>query len=232
MGNCLVVDEATIKSRNLSNQMEKDFKEKSRIVKLLLLGTGESGKSTIVKQMEIIQNSQKNTKGFTEKKRQDQLQIIHKNVLDSIEALTEAAEMFGYDYDSETSESIKRLKNIDVDAPESNYTDQVAADVKLIWNHQTTKKCVQRSSEFQFLDSAPYFLDRAENYTGDYLPSTEDVLRARTITTGISIFPFESKAKTGQRIQFELVDVGGQRTERKKWIHCFDDVTAGKSGAW
>merc|ERR1712130_64025 len=26
--------------------------------------------------------------------------------------------------------------------------------------------------------------------------------------------------------QWRLVDVGGQRNERKKWIHCFDDVTA------
>lgn len=26
--------------------------------------------------------------------------------------------------------------------------------------------------------------------------------------------------------QFEMYDVGGQRNERKKWIHCFDDVTA------
>ena len=25
---------------------------------------------------------------------------------------------------------------------------------------------------------------------------------------------------------FRLVDVGGQRTERKKWIHCFDDVNS------
>ena len=23
-----------------------------------------------------------------------------------------------------------------------------------------------------------------------------------------------------------MYDVGGQRNERKKWIHCFDDVTA------
>ena len=23
-----------------------------------------------------------------------------------------------------------------------------------------------------------------------------------------------------------MVDVGGQRNERKKWIHCFEDVTA------
>jgi hypothetical protein len=25
---------------------------------------------------------------------------------------------------------------------------------------------------------------------------------------------------------FRLVDVGGQRSERKKWLHCFEDVTA------
>jgi guanine nucleotide-binding protein G(i) subunit alpha len=25
---------------------------------------------------------------------------------------------------------------------------------------------------------------------------------------------------------FSMVDVGGQRSERKKWIHCFEGVTA------
>ena len=30
-------------------------------------------------------------------------------------------------------------------------------------------------------------------------------------------------------LRFELVDVGGQRSERKKWIHCFDNVTAGRA---
>ena len=25
---------------------------------------------------------------------------------------------------------------------------------------------------------------------------------------------------------FEMYDVGGQRNERKKWIHCFEGVTA------
>lgn len=29
-----------------------------------------------------------------------------------------------------------------------------------------------------------------------------------------------------QYTQFRLFDVGGQRSERKKWIHCFEDVTA------
>ena len=26
--------------------------------------------------------------------------------------------------------------------------------------------------------------------------------------------------------EISLLDVGGQRSERKKWIHCFEDVTA------
>ena len=28
------------------------------------------------------------------------------------------------------------------------------------------------------------------------------------------------------QLRISLVDVGGQRSERKKWIHCFDDVNA------
>ncbi len=27
-------------------------------------------------------------------------------------------------------------------------------------------------------------------------------------------------------LNFRVFDVGGQRSERKKWIHCFEDVTA------
>jgi len=55
----------------------------------------------------------------------------------------------------------------------------------------------------------------------DYLPSLNDVLRSRIPTTGIveSIFEIEGT-------KFKVMDVGGQRSERKKWIHCFDAVTS------
>lgn len=36
---------------------------------------------------------------------------------------------------------------------------------------------------------------------------------------GSNVFNFES-------ITFRMFDVGGQRSERKKWIHCFEGVTA------
>lgn len=55
----------------------------------------------------------------------------------------------------------------------------------------------------------------------DYLPTEADVLRARTKTTGI----YETKFQMGQ-LSIHMFDVGGQRSERKKWIHCFENVTS------
>jgi len=40
-------------------------------------------------------------------------------------------------------------------------------------------------------------------------------------TTGI----VESSFKVGD-LTYRLFDVGGQRSERKKWLHCFENVTA------
>ncbi len=54
----------------------------------------------------------------------------------------------------------------------------------------------------------------------DYLPNDQDILRSRARTTGITEITFGV-----QDVQFRMVDVGGQRSERKKWIHCFQEVT-------
>lgn len=53
-----------------------------------------------------------------------------------------------------------------------------------------------------------------------YIPTNEDVLRARITTTGITEYTF----KSGPLI-IKMVDVGGQRSERRKWIETFDNVT-------
>uniref|UniRef100_A0ACB8E9Y3 Guanine nucleotide-binding protein G(O) subunit alpha n=1 Tax=Sphaerodactylus townsendi TaxID=933632 RepID=A0ACB8E9Y3_9SAUR len=66
-----------------------------------------------------------------------------------------------------------------------------------------------------YLDS----LDRIG--ASDYQPTEQDILRTRVKTTGIVETHF-----TFKNLHFRLFDVGGQRSERKKWIHCFEDVTA------
>lgn len=37
---------------------------------------------------------------------------------------------------------------------------------------------------------------------------------------------FSFKIRVGILFNYRMVDVGGQRSERKKWIHCFEGVTA------
>jgi GTPase SAR1 family protein len=54
-----------------------------------------------------------------------------------------------------------------------------------------------------------------------YVPTVDDVLRSRAKTTGIIETEFVVDG-----VMFKMVDVGGQRSERKKWMHCFTDVTA------
>jgi guanine nucleotide-binding protein G(i) subunit alpha len=84
------------------------------------------------------------------------------------------------------------------------------------------------------------FFDEAVRISApDYIPVEADVLRARTKTTGI----YETRFTMGSLsiqwvypppIEFlavliklhSMFDVGGQRSERKKWIHCFENVTS------
>ncbi|KAK0089944.1 hypothetical protein PV325_004421 [Microctonus aethiopoides] len=66
-----------------------------------------------------------------------------------------------------------------------------------------------------------YLSDLARIEKPDYLPTEQDILRARAPTTGIIEYPFDLDS-----IIFRMVDVGGQRSERRKWIHCFENVTS------
>ena len=52
-------------------------------------------------------------------------------------------------------------------------------------------------------------LDRL--FASDYIPTNQDILRARGKTTGISETQFMSRDHI-----YSLCDVGGQRSERKK----------------
>ena len=49
--------------------------------------------------------------------------------------------------------------------------------------------------------------------------SSKDVLRSRTKTSGVVELCFEYRS-----VLFFMYDVGGQQSERRKWIHLFSDV--------
>eukprot|EP01126_Amoeba_proteus_P029851 TRINITY_DN2949_c0_g1_i11.p1 TRINITY_DN2949_c0_g1~~TRINITY_DN2949_c0_g1_i11.p1 ORF type:complete len:245 (-),score=39.88 TRINITY_DN2949_c0_g1_i11:1410-2144(-) len=99
---------------------------------------------------------------------------------------------------------------------------QMRDQVRVLFKEPAVKDILKRFSELRIPDSSPYFLENIERiFSPNYVPSIEDILRVRLRTTGIYELRF-----TLNDTPFILVDVGGQRNERRKWIHCFSNVTA------
>ena len=98
----------------------------------------------------------------------------------------------------------------------------VSDAVRGLWKDPGVKEAVSRSREFQLNDSAVYYFNSIDRMSSSgYTPTDQDILRSRVKTTGIT----ETTFKVGE-LTYKLFDVGGQRSERKKWIHCFENVTA------
>lgn len=220
MGNCASdTDPAAVGSKAIDSQLAKDKRMLDKEVKLLLLGPGESGKSTIVKQMRII-----HMKGFSADELKGYIAIVHSNVITAMIALVKALNKT--DQIKELPSSLIPDANIFLEdgniASITELSQPMASSIKRLWADPIVKARYDNSSDFQIIDSAAYFFNEIDKISApDYMPDELDVLHARVRTTGITEITFEIASTP-----FRMVDVGGQRSERKKWVHCFQDVTA------
>lgn len=99
----------------------------------------------------------------------------------------------------------------------------IAKAIQMLWkNDSGIKQCFSRSNEFQLEGSAAYYFDNVDKFADpDYICTDEDILKGRIKTTGIT----ENEFNIGSS-KFKVLDAGGQRSERKKWIHSFQGITA------
>lgn len=221
---------------------------KDKEIKVLLLGAGESGKSTILQQLKILHQN-----GFSEGELLGYVPIIYNNLFEIGRDLINARERFGIDnqLDNLSDEEIGSFVNynfsLDSKLQENNKNKQIDDDdddddmisnlqsfkfpsefvpiLSKIWESPRTQELVNgpNSSQFYLMDSAPYFLEKSNllRITSDnYKPTLQDILRSRQKTSGI----FDTHINMGSNLKLHFFDVGGQRSERKKWIHCFDNV--------
>ncbi|KAM9331211.1 guanine nucleotide-binding protein subunit alpha-15 [Gastrophryne carolinensis] len=216
---CLSEDDKVQLSINREiNRMLKFHKSRDRReLKLLLLGTGESGKSTFIKQMRIIHGT-----GFSDEDRKMYARLIHQNIVTCVQSLVGAMERLEVPYAwDENKVNGKLITSLDVYNVQKIEQAHVKA-IKALWSDPGIRKCYANRREFQLLDSAFYYLTNLERITQDgFLPTNEDIVRIRMPTTGINEYCF-----IVDNINLRMVDVGGQKSERKKWIHSFENVNA------
>ncbi|KAM9844582.1 guanine nucleotide binding protein (G protein), alpha activating activity polypeptide, olfactory type 2 isoform 1-T1 [Aulostomus maculatus] len=211
--------EAKKVSKNIDRALKELKREYKQTHRLLLLGAGESGKSTIVKQMRIL-----HVNGFNAEEKKQKIQDIRKNVKDAIVTIVSAMSTLIPPVPLANPEDQFRIEYIKSIAPLSDfdYSQEFFDHAKKLWDDEGVKACFERSNEYQLIDCAQYFLDRIDSVRqSDYTPTDQDLLRCRVLTSGI----FETRFQV-DKVNFHMFDVGGQRDERRKWIQCFNDVTA------
>uniref|UniRef100_A0A8D0FH62 G protein subunit alpha L n=1 Tax=Strix occidentalis caurina TaxID=311401 RepID=A0A8D0FH62_STROC len=195
--------EAEKEARKVSKSIDRALKEQKREYRqthrLLLLGAGESGKKLLSLCDLFFIKCWKHTI------------VSAMSTLIPPVPLANPENQFRMDY----IKSIAPLSDFD-------YTQEFFEHAKKLWDDEGVKACFERSNEYQLIDCAQYFLERIDSVSmDDYTPTDQDLLRCRVLTSGI----FETRFQV-DKVNFHMFDVGGQRDERRKWIQCFNDVTA------
>eukprot|EP01102_Stenamoeba_stenopodia_P019393 TRINITY_DN7309_c0_g1_i1.p1 TRINITY_DN7309_c0_g1~~TRINITY_DN7309_c0_g1_i1.p1 ORF type:complete len:353 (-),score=65.16 TRINITY_DN7309_c0_g1_i1:36-1094(-) len=218
MGQCCSGTSSDPNTMKIDKMLAADRKAMAEEVKILMLGAGESGKSTIFKQMKIIQIDG----GFQKDELQAYKFIVYGNCITQMKVLVSAAEQLGIPLEKE--ENAERAARIaKLFAAGDSWSKEVAEDIIALWADTGIRAVyAQRDKAFQLNDSAGYFFHHTKRFIDDaYVPTIQDVLRARVRTTGIeeAVYSFDD-------MTFRMIDVGGQRSERRKWIHYFEGVTS------
>lgn len=251
------------KSSGIDRDLDRARQQEEGKVKLLLLGAGESGKSTIFKQMRILHGSPRSD---------DDLRmygvVIRSNVIVAIrklcthlrnlgleDALSQEPvpedgdgtmtpkqsydELIAHLVDNTASVSEESLQNGDANANPRDWVGQspragLAANndakqflqhvdaIRILWQSKTMKEVWSKRAAVNVIDGhKEYFQDIMRISAPSFKPTTQDILLARVRTTQVVMERYRIDG-----IDFEMYDVGGQRSERRKWIDCFDHVDA------
>lgn len=185
----------------------KKQKKPKHVLRVLSLGISGSGKTTFAKQMKIITLG-----GFADDEIQIHKEIVLQNVLIGIQELIKQAEKLEYQVDGDNLKHCRYFSQLHV--IDTQWNEKMGEKIKLLWQDPAIQRTWKAAPGFQLqMVHFDYFMDNLERISkADYLPTHDDMLRARQRTTGEQVTSFVIE-KTG----WDIIDVGGQRPERSKW---------------
>jgi len=218
---CPSTDETTA---NIDREIRGDQTEDEKTIKLLFLGAGGSGKSTLFKQLRLLYGD-----GLSEDLRKGYTKNIYHNIVIGIKTLLEGNLEMTDDNNDEKIKLGGKIKRCDEKlirliqeiADDDTISPQTAKVIQMAWADPGLRMTWENRSQLQVQESLGFFVANLKRISApDYIPNNDDLLNVRAVTTGI----VEEDMKI-ENTNFHIVDVGGQRSERRKWIRCFDDVT-------
>ncbi|KAL5514592.1 hypothetical protein ACEPAG_1908 [Sanghuangporus baumii] len=116
----------------------------------------------------------------------------------------------------------------DEDDPDSVTIAKAAGDMKALWRDKLVREVI-RVRKIRLMDCSEFFLNDIDRVSAQrYVPSDDDIIRARLRTVGVQehTLSLESSASDSSNRTWIIYDVGGSRTQRAQWPAYFDDVHA------
>jgi len=226
MGGCVSTEQEegvviTEQDKALHKEAEKQLKEaKQRLnnqVKVLLLGSGDSGKSTILKQMRLI-----HTLPFTPTEIESYRQLIFGNLTHGLKYVTDGMEDLELKVNEENIPHLQLLESAPDIRDHEPYPTEYREALRALWRDPGVRAAFKRGNEYAVPENLTYFMGELDRlFKPDFSPNEQDIVQTRARTTGITETSFQLTSN-----EMVMVDVGGQKSERRKWIHCFQDVTS------
>eukprot|EP01084_Bolivina_argentea_P116741 207367_1 len=210
----------TGKNKPITAALKKDAKVDKQIKKLLFLGSGGSGKSTLFKQLRSIHGG-----GYDRNDYMTFIPHIHSQIIEQMQlailCLLGDEDDYENEYknDGDNKQEINPIKELSQDAQHAikliqsdhdhKLTFEIAGACKLLWNEPLIKTIYDQRAIMKIEDSSAYFWNKIDDIIKDnYCPDATDILMVRYRTTGV----IEQKF-TIQRNTFHIFDVGGQKSE-------------------
>lgn len=170
--------EAKKNNRHLDEEIDRQAKDEAEKIKLLLLGAGESGKSTVFKQMKVIYGEK-----YTDAEKKQAIPTIHSNVVQAMKTLCEQAVLFNLVSEVKATEEFQMIRGMDENDP---ITVDYGTAIGKLWLDPGIKLVWDRRSEFQLIESVQYYFNKIDTIKMvDYMPDKDDILNSRVRTSGI-----------------------------------------------
>ncbi|KAJ7215876.1 heterotrimeric G protein alpha subunit 4 [Mycena pura] len=204
----------------------------SRTTQILLLGTCWSGKSTFLKQMRLSYNL-----AFSKLEIESSRQCIWADLTDSLKFLVDSLDPLAL------PDALRRAAALVSSAPDIGqheaFPQAFMFAMQTLWRAAEVQAVIKDGSGFiyercamqppaylpvvtQQSISVSYYLAEAPRlFSPAYVPTVQDLLHVRVRSIGIT-----ETVLRGNGYDMLVVDVGGSKSERRKWLHALKEVTS------
>eukprot|EP01083_Nonionella_stella_P016527 46141_1 len=214
-------------NKSINKHMKDAEKAEQKTIKVLLLGPGSSGKTTMLKQIKRIHAH--NEEGELEERRKI-AKYVKSALIDYMRTLcAQSIELAKLNEDTSVHPDNECIRDeiLELTNP-CEITTDIAIQIKMLWNDKGIQNTFTKRSKYQMHENVDYFFERIDSISeSSYVPSFEDYVRFRVRTTGFNQTKIKINSDSFGDHWFEFTDVGGQRSERSKWMNLIsEDIQA------